>query len=62
MKRMADCHPDQAHMGHGLCQRCYNARYHATVRKRTGHNYKQGGSLYPQAHVRVTVPGWGWRV
>jgi hypothetical protein len=56
---MADCHPDQKHMGHGLCQRCYNARYHSTVRKGSIKNH---GSVYPQGHTKVSVPGWGWRV
>ena len=27
--RIADCHPDRKHWGHGLCNRCYHRRYEA---------------------------------
>jgi hypothetical protein len=27
MPRMADCHPDRIHFGHGLCGRCYYEDY-----------------------------------
>lgn len=46
------------HLAKGMCKRCYNAEYFRTVRSPDALQW-QGRTLYPQAVVRVSVPGWG---
>jgi hypothetical protein len=57
MKRCTVDQCDAKHMARGLCQKHYNAIYHATIRKGQIKNY---GSVYPQAVVKVPVRGWGY--
>jgi hypothetical protein len=58
MKRCSVAGCEGKHMARELCQRHYNHVYHATVRKGSIKNH---GSVYPQALVRIPVPGWGFR-
>ncbi len=39
------------------------AKHHAQDYCQTHYRrIRRAGDLYPQQHMRVTVPGWGWRV
>jgi hypothetical protein len=49
-KGITTCHPERKHKAKGLCEPCYFARYHETVRKRRGH----------VGLARVPVNGWGF--